>query len=65
MAISIDYFGDNSKAPTAEAVLGTALEPKADGSMYQLNRLSRRRVLGVLQPDRRRQTDRHDNMQKM
>ena len=38
MAISIDYFGDNSKAPTAEAVLGTALEPKADGSMYQLSR---------------------------
>ncbi len=38
MAISIDYFGDDSKAPTAEAVLGTALEPKADGSMYQLNR---------------------------
>lgn len=38
IAISIDYFGDNSKAPTAEAVLGTALKPKADGSMYQLNR---------------------------
>ena len=38
MAISIDYSGDNSKAPTVEAVLGTALEPKADGSMYQLNR---------------------------
>lgn len=38
MAISIDYFGDNSKAPTAEAVLGTALEPKSDGSIYQLNR---------------------------
>lgn len=38
MAISVDYFGDNSKAPTPEAVLGMALEPKADGSMYQLNR---------------------------
>ncbi len=38
MAISIDYVGDNSKAPTAAAVLGTALEPKADGSMYHLNR---------------------------
>jgi hypothetical protein len=37
-AISIDYIGDNSKDPTAEAVLGTALEPKADGSMYQLHR---------------------------
>ena len=38
MAVSIDYFGDKSNAPTPEAVLGTALEPKADGSMYQLNR---------------------------
>lgn len=38
IAISIDYFGDNSNAPTPEAVLGTALQAKADGSMYQLNR---------------------------
>jgi len=38
-AISIDYFGDNS-APTPEAVLGAALTPKPDGSMYQLNRYS-------------------------
>ena len=37
-AISIDYFGDNSQAPAPEAVLGVALEAKADGSMYQLNR---------------------------
>ena len=37
-AISIDYFGDNSNAPTPEAVLGAALQAKADGSMYQLNR---------------------------
>lgn len=37
-AISIDYIGDSSKAPTPETVLGVALEPKADGSMYQLNR---------------------------
>ena len=36
-AISIDYFGD-SKAPQPEAVLGVALQAKADGSMYQLNR---------------------------
>jgi len=39
-AISIDYFGDNSSAPTPEAVLGAAIQPKPDGSMYQLNRYS-------------------------
>lgn len=38
MAISVDYFGDNGNAPTPEAVLGTTLNAKADGSMYQLNR---------------------------
>jgi hypothetical protein len=38
-AISIDYFGDSS-APTPETVLGAAIEPKSDGSMYQLNRYS-------------------------
>jgi hypothetical protein len=38
-AISIDYFGDSS-APTPERVLGAAIEPKSDGSMYQLNRYS-------------------------
>src|SRR5919106_6142479 len=37
-AISIDYFGDNSNAPAPDVVLGAALEAKADGSMYQLNR---------------------------
>lgn len=37
-AISIDYFGETSNAPTPDAVLGTALQAKADGSMYQLNR---------------------------
>lgn len=37
-AISIDYFGDTSGAPTPEAVLGAAIEPKPDGSMYQLQR---------------------------
>jgi hypothetical protein len=39
-AISIDYFGNNSNAPSPDAVLGVALEAKADGSMYQLNRYS-------------------------
>ncbi len=38
IAISIDYFGDNSNPPSADAVLGAALQAKADGSMYQLNR---------------------------
>ncbi len=38
MAISIDYFGNDKKAPTPETVLGTSLEPKPDGSMYRLNR---------------------------
>ena len=37
-AISIDYFGDISKAPTPEKVLGAGIEAKADGSMYKLNR---------------------------
>lgn len=37
-AISIDYFGDNSNAPSSDSVLGAALKAKADGSMYQLNR---------------------------
>ncbi|HKY26480.1 MAG TPA: hypothetical protein VJM12_00885 [Pyrinomonadaceae bacterium] len=36
-AISIDYL-DNSDAPSPDAVLGIKLQPKADGSMYQLNR---------------------------
>jgi hypothetical protein len=38
-AISIDYIGGSS-APTPETVLGAAIEPKPDGSMYQLNRYS-------------------------
>jgi len=37
-AISIDYIGDPSSAPAPEAVLGVTLQPKSDGSMYQLIR---------------------------
>ena len=37
-AISIDYFGDNSNPPAPDAVLGAAIQAKADGSMYQLTR---------------------------
>ena len=38
IAISIDYFGDNSNSPSPDKVLGVSLQAKADGSMYQLNR---------------------------
>src|SRR5436190_22234185 len=38
MALSIDYFGDDSGAPTPETVLGVAIQAKADGSMYRLER---------------------------
>ena len=38
IAVSVDYFGDNSNPPSPNAVLGAALQAKADGSMYQLNR---------------------------
>ena len=37
IAISVDYFGGGT-APAPDAVLGVALEAKADGSMYRLNR---------------------------
>jgi hypothetical protein len=36
-AISIDYF-NNGKAPSPDTVLGTTIQAKDDGSMYQLNR---------------------------
>lgn len=39
-AVSIDYFGGNSNAPSPDAVLGVAVQAKPDGSMYQLNRYS-------------------------
>lgn len=38
VAISIHYIGDNSNAPTPEAVLGHAVTPKANGSVYELVR---------------------------
>jgi hypothetical protein len=38
IAVSVDYFGDNSNPPSPDTVLGAALQAKADGSMYQLNR---------------------------
>lgn len=38
-AISIDYFGDSNNAPSPAVVLGSELQAKDDGSMYQLNRL--------------------------
>jgi hypothetical protein len=38
MAISIDYIGDATNAPSPSSVLGIELEAKPDGSMYQLNR---------------------------
>lgn len=38
MAISVDYFGGDSNAPSPTAVLGMDLQAKPDGSMYQLKR---------------------------
>ncbi|HKY30745.1 MAG TPA: hypothetical protein VJM12_22625 [Pyrinomonadaceae bacterium] len=38
IAISVDYFGDGGNAPSPSTVLGVALQPKPDGSVYQLNR---------------------------
>lgn len=37
-AISIDYATKNGHAPTPMDILGTDIEPKADGSMYGLKR---------------------------
>jgi hypothetical protein len=37
-AISIDYVGTNSEAPTADKVLGESLPVKPDGSIYGLKR---------------------------
>lgn len=37
-AISINFMGDESAAPTAISVIGTEIEPKPDGSMHKLVR---------------------------
>ncbi len=37
-AISIDYLGADSEAPSPESVLGVSVQPRADGSIYQLKR---------------------------
>jgi hypothetical protein len=38
MAISVDYFGGNTDAPSPSSVLGMELQAKPDGSMYALKR---------------------------
>ncbi len=38
IAFSVDYVGNDSGAPSSEEVLGHAVQPKADGSLYQLER---------------------------
>jgi hypothetical protein len=37
-AISVDYFGGDSNAPSPNSVLGVELQAKPDGSMYELKR---------------------------
>ena len=37
-ALSVSYFGDVSKAPTARLVLGSEVEPKPDGSLHKMVR---------------------------
>jgi len=37
-AISVDYFGGDSNAPSPTSVLGVELQAKPDGSMYELKR---------------------------
>jgi hypothetical protein len=38
MAVSIDYLGNDSGAPTPEQVLGQTIQAKPDGSLYALVR---------------------------
>ena len=37
-AVSVDYLGDDSGAPTPEAVVGRAISPRPNGSMHELVR---------------------------
>jgi hypothetical protein len=37
-AISVDYFGEDSNAPSPNTVLGVELQAKPDGAMYELKR---------------------------
>jgi hypothetical protein len=41
MAVSVNYLGEESKAPTAEKILGGPVEPAADGAVYKLVRYER------------------------
>ena len=38
MAVSVNYLGEQSGAPTAEKVFGAAVEPGPDGSVYKMVR---------------------------
>ena len=38
IVISADYVGKDGKAPSPESVLGEAVQPKQDGTIYKLNR---------------------------
>lgn len=38
IAISVDYVGKDSDAPSPEMILGETVQPKPDGSMYELKR---------------------------
>ena len=37
-AVSVDYIGENSNAPSPQAVLGEDIPERPDGSMYKLKR---------------------------
>jgi hypothetical protein len=38
VTLSVDYFGKDVNAPSPEEVLGEAVQPKADGSIFQRKR---------------------------
>ena len=41
MAVSVNYLGEESKAPAPEKILGGSVEPAADGAVYKLVRYER------------------------